>query len=446
MTQQHTKYARSGDIHIAYQVVGKGPLDLLYVPQVISHIECAWSHPMNARFLKGLSSFARLIIFDRRGTGLSDRAVDLGPIEQQVDDVVAVLRAAESEAAAVFGTYDGGVIASLFAAAHPEQTRALITYATRARYLADVDYPWGRDLERSRRGYEQPREWGTEETTRTQLERYAPTVRDDDDFVRWWANMHRLAASPGVMTALFEMFSQIDVRAVLPAIRVPTLILHRPDDPTHDSGNAVYLSEQIAGARRVALPGRDSLPFVNGDQIVEEMAEFLTGMRVGPGDDRVLATLLFADFVRSTERLAQIGDSSWTGLLDRYELAVRRQLERFRGRLVKNTGDGILAAFDGPARAISCAVALREEALALGLESRSGLHTGEIEVRSDDVAGLAVNIGARVMEMAEAGQILVSRTVKDLIVGSGVGLADKGTHQLKGVPGEWQLYEVRSGG
>lgn len=442
MERPETRYARSGDIHIAYQVVGDGPLDLVYIPQVISQIEWSWEHPFSARFLRGLSSFARVLFIDRRGTGLSDRAVELGPIERHVDDVVAVMDDAGSDRAAMFGTYDGGVVAALLAATFPGRTRALVTYSTRAVYLADVDYPWGRDAVSSQRAYSRPRQdWGTEAAARQHLSRYGPSVLADTEFVRWWAQMHRAAASPGSTTALFRMFSAIDIRAVLPAIRVPTLVLHRTDDATHDEGNAQYLAEHIGGARRVALPGEDSLPFLHGDQLLDEMGEFLTGTRLAERTDRVLATVLFVDFVKSTETLARLGDRKWSAVLDRYELAVGRQLKRFRGRLIKNTGDGLVATFDGPARGIQCAVALREEARAVGLESRSGLHTGEIEIRPDDIAGLAVNIGARVMDVAEAGQILVSRTVKDLIVGSGLELMDRGVHQLKGVPGDWALYE-----
>lgn len=439
-----TRYARSGDLHIAYQVVGDGPIDLLYVQGLIGHVEWNWQYPASARFLERLASFSRLIVLDRRGTGLSDRATDLGAIEDQVDDLVAVMDDASSERAALLGVGDGGLLAALFAATYPERTRALITFSTRMKFLAADDYPWGLSPEQ----YEAQltsitTDWGTTEQARAWARRTAPSHVDEPGFVDWYAQLLRLGGSPGTALALLRMWAATDARPVLPVIRAPTLVLWRTREERNVM-NARYIAEHVPNAKAVELPGTDSLPWAgDSEAAVAEIQEFLTGIRPHPASDRVLATVLFTDFVRSTERNVAAGDRAWTEMLDRYDELAGRQLERFRGRLVHTRGDGLLATFDGPARAIHCAVALRDGLRAFGVECRTGLHTGEVELRGEDVAGVAVNIGSRVMELAGPGEILVSGTVADLVVGSGIDFADRGTHELRGVPGARQLFEVK---
>ena len=439
-----TRYAKSGAVHIAYQVVGEGPIDLVLITGLFSHIEHQWEEPSFARFLERLASFSRLIVFDARGAGLSDRAPELPPMEEQMDDVLAVLDATGSTSAAFFGMSQAGPMAILFAASHPERTRALVLYGSYARPRAADGYPWGRSAEwMDDYGRLIDNAWGTGMF----LSQVAPTRAADNAFRQWWSRYERLSYGPGNALAYFRMNAQIDVRPILPTIRTPTLVLQRRDDVYRDAGQARYLADQIPGAKLVELSGVDHLPYL-GDSgaVLDEVQEFLTGVRPPPEHDRVLATVLFTDIVQSTERAGTLGDHAWMELLERHHAVVRRELVRYRGREIDTAGDGFLATFDGPARAVRCAVAIIGELRPIGLEIRAGVHTGEIELMdADGVGGIAVHIGARVAAQAGPSEILVSGTVKDLVAGSGIDFVDRGTHQLKGVAGEWRLFSVRSG-
>jgi pimeloyl-ACP methyl ester carboxylesterase len=437
-----TRYAKSGDLNIAYQVVGEGPFDLVYVPGWVSNIEAMWEEPSHARLLGRLAAFSRLILFDKRGTGMSDPVpVDRLPtLEERMDDVRAVMDAAGSERAAIFGSSEGGLMSVLFSATSPERIEALITLAIYATRLRSRDYPWAPKPEaRAAEIEEIERTWGGE----MDISNLAPSA--DEAFKRRAVAYLRRSASPGAAVALLRMNSQIDVREVLPTIRVPTLVLQRVDDRDVNVEEGRWIARQIPGAKYVELPGDEHLIWAGDvDAVVDEVEEFLTGRRPVYEPDRVLATVLFTDIVGSTERATELGDRRWRELLDQHHSLVRRQLERFDGREVDTAGDGFLATFDGPARAIRCADSLRVGVRALGLEIRAGLHTGECEVVGDGVRGIAVHTGARVAALAGNGEVLVSSTVKDLVAGSGIEFEDRGTHELKGVPGEWRLYAVGS--
>jgi class 3 adenylate cyclase len=440
MDVPETRYAKSGRAHIAYQVLGDAGIDLVLLGGFFSHVEAQWEEPSYARFLERLASFTRLVMLDQRGTGLSDRVGRLPTLEQQMDDVLSVMEAVGSQRAALFGVAQGGPLGILIAAAHPTRTSALLLWASYARLLEDHDYPWGRDETSYRRlMHTLESSWGSG----GYLDRLAPSVAEDPGFRRWWARFERHIHSPGSLLAFLRLQAGVDVRAILHSVRTPTLVLQRMGDVYRDPGNSRYLAEMIPGAAYVELPGRDHLPFV-GDQdaVLDEIQEFLTGNRRGPTPDRVLATVLFTDLVGSTERAAHIGDQAWRDLLERHNILIRKELGRFRGREIDATGDGFLATFDGPARAVRCAQAICSEVRGLGLEVRAGVHTGEIELVGDDVRGLAVHIGARIIGLAGPGEILASAMVKDLVFGSGIEFEDRGTHVLKGVPGEWRLFEV----
>ena len=435
-----TRYAKSGDLHIAYQVAGEGPVDIVYVPTWIGQIEVLGEEPTIAEFDERLQGFSRLISFDRRGSGLSDPWQGVPTLEDQIDDVLAVMDAAGSERAALLGTLEGGPLAMTFAASQPQRTSELILYASFARTRWAPDYDWPpRDDARAARTEAAVANWGQGFVASG----IAPSRAGDPDFMEWAAKMERYAASPGTIRKIFEFVGATDIRHVLPTIRVPTLVMHRREDPFIDVRHGRYLAEHIPGARYVELEGTDSLFSVgDSDAILGEIAEFLTGVRHQREPDRVLATVMFTDIVGSTERAAEIGDSSWRSLLGRHDGLVRREVERHRGRYVKSTGDGVLATFDGPARAIRAASSIGDSVRRLGVEIRSGLHTGEVEVIGDDVGGLAVHIGARVMGEAGAGEVLVSSTVKDLVVGSGIEFEHRGARELRGIPGEWSLFSV----
>ena len=434
-----TRYAKSGDVHIAYQVTGEGPLDLVFVPGFVSHLEADWESPVRARFLDRLGNFSRLIRFDKRGTGLSDR-VPIPTLEQRMDDVRAVMDAVGSERAALFGISEGGPMSLLFAATYPARTTALVIYGSYARRLWAPDHPVGRTkAEWDEIVQRLEREWGGP----VAVDIWAPTMIHDERFREGWASYLRLAASPGAAAAVMRMNGEIDVRHVLPVIRVPTLILHRTGDRLTFIEQARVMAERIGGAKLVELPGVDHIPTVGDtDAIVDEIEEFLTGVRHGPEPDRVLATVLFTDIVGSTEKAASLGDRRWRDLLEGHHELVRRELGRFRGREIDIAGDGFLATFDGPARGVRCARAVTDSVGALGLEVRAGLHTGEVELLGDKVSGLAVHIGARVAAAAGPGEVLVSSTVKDLVAGSGLRFQDRGFQPLKGVPGEWHLFAL----
>jgi pimeloyl-ACP methyl ester carboxylesterase len=441
-TLPETRYARSGDVNIAYQVVGRpdAGLDLVFVSGWVSHVEYMWEVPQIAHFLGRLAGFSRLIFFDKRGTGLSDRAVEMPTLEQRMDDVRAVMDATGSERAAVFGVSEGGPMCALFAATYPERTSALVMYGAYAKRIWSPDYPWAPTLEKRQTFFDAIAQgWGGV----VDLATLAPAEADDPGFQRSWATYLRMGASPGAALALARMNTGIDIRDVLPAIRVPTLILHRTGDLDMNIEEGRYLADHIPGARFVELAGDDHLWWAGDiDAMLDQVEEFLTGVPRGAELDRVLATVLFVDIVGSTEQLTRVGDRRWRELLDAYYALARRELTRFRGHEVDTAGDGLLAIFDGPARAIRCASAISTGAQRLGLQVRAGLHTGECEVMGDRVGGIAVHTGARVMAAAGAGEVLVSSTVKDLVAGSGIEFEDRGVHALKGVPGEWRLFAV----
>jgi pimeloyl-ACP methyl ester carboxylesterase len=439
-SRPRTRYTKSGNVHIAYQVSGSGPLDLVWVPGFVSHLEYQWEYPASARFLERLASFSRLIRFDKRGTGLSDRMTEIPTLEQRMDDVRAVMDAVGSERAALFGISEGGPMSCLFAATYPERTSALLLYGSYARRTWAPDHPYGwTEEEWAERLSRIEREWGGP----MGIDVWAPGAAGDEVFKQWWANYLRLSASPGAALAVMRMNKEIDVRPILPSVRVPTLILHRTGDRVIDIEQARYMAKHIPGARLVELPGIDHTAwFGDQDAIVDEIEEFLTGVRHHAEADRVLATVLFIDIVGSTERAAAIGDRGWRALLDSYYAAVRRELGRFRGREIDTAGDGMFATFDGPARAIRCAGAVAAAVRPLGIEVRAGLHTGECEVMGEKVGGIAVHIGSRVANQAGPGEVLVSNTVKDLVAGSGIRFEDRGAHTLKGVPGEWRIFAV----
>jgi class 3 adenylate cyclase/pimeloyl-ACP methyl ester carboxylesterase len=431
-----TKYAKSGDVHIAFQVIGDGPTDLVFVPGFVSHVEEWWEEPRCARFCERLAAFSRLILFDKRGTGLSDRVAAVPTLEQRMDDVRAVLQAAGSERAAVLGISEGGAMSALFAASHPERTSALVLYGTFAEFRSWVPTP--QHFDHFLQAIDQ--NWGTGQS----LPHFAPSVAHDPPFQRWWARHERAGASPGAAMALMRMNSEIDVRHVLGAIHVPTLVLHRTGDVTVSVEAGRYQAAHIPQAKYVELPGVDHLPFVgDSEAVLSEIEEFLTGARPVLEPDRVLATVLFTDIVGSTSHAAELGDRRWRELLGDQRAAVRRELDRHRGREIDTAGDGFLATFDGPARAIRCACAIRDAVRPLGLEVRAGLHTGEIELLGDGVAGIAVHIAARVAGLAGSGEVLTSSTVKDLVAGSGLQFSDRGSHTLRGVPDQWRLFEVQ---
>jgi class 3 adenylate cyclase len=447
-----TRYAKSGEISIAYQVVGDGPFDIVWVPGSLSNVELVWEIPLAAAFFRRLAAFSRLILFDKRGTGLSDRTSGIANLETRMDDVRAVMDAAGSSRAAVLGASEGGPMSVLFAATYPERTAALVLYGAMPRFVRSPDFPWGASQEEFEREHEEDvRAWGTIEGT--QWIRHPGTFADpekEDAEVRRWATYMRQSGSPGDAAALAQMVAEIDVRPVLPTIRVPTLVVHRTEDHL-EIGAARWMAGQIPGARFIELPGGPHLPFHgDSDSLLDAIEGFVVGLfRQGAWaaaeTDRVLATVLFTDIVGSTARAAALGDSRWRELLEEHHRLVRSQLTRFRGREVDTAGDGFFASFDGPARAIRCACEIRDAVRPLGIEIRAGLHTGECELIQGKIGGIAVHVGARVAAEAKPGEVLVSGTVKDLVAGSGLEFEDHGSAGLKGVPGEWRLFAVREG-
>jgi class 3 adenylate cyclase len=431
------RYARSGDVNIAYQVTGDGPFDLVLAPGFFSHLEIDWEHPDHARFLDRLGSFARLIRFDKRGTGLSDRAVGLPDFETRMDDVRAVMDAAGSERAALFGYSEGGPLGILFAATYPDRARALVLYGTYAkRCYPDDDYPWVATWdERVAIARELESTWGED----VDLSMMIPNA--DAAMRAWFQRRGRAALSPAAARDLILMNSQADVRQALSAIQCPTLVLHRVGDRDSRVEEGRYLAAHIAGSRFVELTGDDHVPWVRMDEILDPIEEFLTGSRPAPPTDRVLATILFTDLVGSTDRARGLGDAAWARLLDRHNEAVRRELSRYFGEEIDTAGDGFLALFDGPARAIRCAFAIRDALLPLGLDVRAGVHTGEVERPSGaKPRGIAVHVGARIASLAGPAEVLVSATTRDLVAGSGLAFEDRGEHELKGLDEKRRLY------
>jgi class 3 adenylate cyclase len=432
--QPDTQYARSGDVHIAYQAFGKGPINLVMVPGFVSNVEAYWEQPDFARFLNRLASYARVVTFDKRGTGSSDRVAELPGLEARMDDLRAVMDAAGMEQAALLGISEGAPLSILFAATYPDRCQALALYGSFSRF--SYWFPTEEALANFF-GYVET-SWGTGGS----VHRFAPSRVNDAAFQRWWGRNERLGASPAAVTALMRMNSQIDISAILPAVRVPTLVIHRTGDQAVSIEGGRDVAAHIPGARLVEFSGDDHIFYVgdNADGIADAIEEFFTGAPARIEADRVLATVLFTDIVGSTEKAAALGDQRWRRLLDDHHATIRRVLARFRGREVKTTGDGFLATFDGPARGVRCACAITEEIKSLGIEVRAGLHTGECEMMGDDVGGIAVHIGARVAALAGAGEVLVSSTVKDLVAGSGLSFGARGSQTLKGIPGEWQIF------
>jgi pimeloyl-ACP methyl ester carboxylesterase len=442
--QPRTDYAKSGDVHVAYQLLGDGPVNLVFVPGFVSHVEHFWEDPSLARFLRRLASFSRLVFFDKRGTGLSDRVSEawVPTLEERMDDVRAVMDAVGFERAAIFAPSDAGSMAILFAATYPERTTALVLYGTFAAGVKEPGYPWGAPPAEWDAAAERWREqWGRVVFA---LERFAPSKIGDERYREWFGRLERLAASPGAAAMLARMNGDIDVRRVLPAITVPTLVLHRRGELVVPVEEGRFIAEHIPGATLVELEGVDHWPWLGeADSVIGEIQEFLTGTRESPEPDRVLATVLFTDIVGSTERAVEVGDSRWRDVLEDHHAVVRSALTRFRGQEIDTSGDGFFATFDGPARAVRCACAIVAGVKPLGLEVRAGLHTGECELIGDKVGGIAVHTCARVAAKAAPGEVLVSRTVKDLVAGSGLEFADRGVHRLKGIPDDWQIFAVQ---
>ncbi|TYL95516.1 adenylate/guanylate cyclase domain-containing protein [Bradyrhizobium rifense] len=436
--QPVTQYARSGDVHVAYQTFGDGPINLVLVPGFVSNVENYWDQPDLARFLTRLASYARVVTFDKRGTGGSDRVSELPGLDVRMDDLRAVMDAAGIEQAALLGISEGAPLSILFAATYPHRCRALVLYGSFSRF----SYWFATDEALAAFfGYVE-KAWGTGGS----VQKFAPSRANDAAFQRWWGRNERLGASPAAVTALMRMNSQIEIGGVLPAVRVPTLVIHRTGDQVVNVAGGRDVAAKIPGARLAEFPGSDHLFYVgeNADDISDAIVEFLTGARGSAVADRVLATVLFTDIVGSTEKAANLGDRRWRALLDDHHAMVRGILTRFRGHEVKTTGDGFFATFDGPARGVRCARAIADEVRSLGIDIRAGLHTGECEIIGDDVGGIAVHIGARVAALAGAGEVLVSSTVKDLVAGSGLRFGSRGVTPLKGVPGEWQIFAAES--
>jgi len=432
------KYAKSGDVHIAYRVFGDGPRDIVLIPGTLSHVELLWEVPSNEHLLKRLTAFARVIVFDKRGQGLSDRVAEF-TLEERIDDVRAVMDAAGSARATIYGWSEGGPMCLMFAATYPHRTSALILFGS---FASMREEPWGVTPERFDRFLGAlDTHWGEG----VLLSLNAPSRSKDPAFVQWFSRIERAAASPGSVLTLMRANYELDVRPLLPTIQAPTLILHRVGDALTPVSAGRYLAAHIPGAKYIEMSGTDHMVTDNDTQdfIADEIEEFITGTRRHLEPDRVLATVMFTDIVRSTERAAELGDARWRELLSTYYAALRKELTAFRGREVNTAGDGLLATFDGPNRAIRCACSVRERLRPLGLQVRSGLHTGECELIGDDVGGIAVHIAARVAATAEPDQVLVSSTVRDLVAGSGLRFDDRGMHALKGVPDQWRLFLVQ---
>jgi len=437
-----THYVKSDDVHIAYQVIGEGSFDLLFVPGFVSNIETIWQSPEQSAFFRRLASFSRLILFDKRGTGMSDRSSQIFTLEQRMHDVQAILDAVGSKRAALFGISEGGPMSLLYTATYPDRTSALVLYGSYAKRSWAPDYPFGWKDEQWQTVLDDIEyHWGSPQSLNIAMR--APSIAGDPHTAERIASYYRASASPGAAGAILRMNREIDVRIVLPAIRVPTLILHRTAEHVIDVGHARYMAQHIPGAKLIELAGEDHQPWLGDrDTVLNEVEKFLTGKHQVLEPERVLATVLFTDIQGSTERAAALGDHSWRELLEAFYAKVREVLKQYRGREINTLGDGFLAAFDGPARAIRCAGAIRDAVRSLNLEVRCGLHTGECEVVGNDLAGIAVHTGARVAGLAAPGEVLVSQTVRDLVAGSGLSFEDRGIHALKGVPNEWRLFRA----
>src|ERR1700716_4002993 len=437
-----THYVKSDDVYIAYQVLGEGSLDLIFVPGFVSNVEAIWQSPNRSTFFRRLASFCRVILFDKRGTGMSDRGSQIFTLEQRMHDVQTILNEVGSERAALFGISEGGPMSLLYAATYPERTSALVLYGTYAKRSWSPDYPFGWTDEKWNNVLDNiENHWGTPQGISVTM--WAPSIANDPRAADELASYFRASASPGAAAAIMKMNREIDVRHILPATRVPTLILHRTAEHVIDVEHARYMARRIPGAKLVELPGEDHMAWF-GDQgaILGEVEQFLTGGRHAYEPERVLATVLFVDMAGSTAQAAKLGDNSWRELLETFYARVREVLKQYRGREINTAGDGFLATFDGPARAVRCAIAIRDAVRSLHVEVRCGLHTGECELVGSDIAGIAVHTGARVAAIAAPGDVLVSQTVRDLVAGSGLIFEDHGTYTLKGVPNEWRLFRA----
>lgn len=436
--QRDVRYAVNDGVHIAYTVVADGPVDVVYAPGIWSNLDVMWEEARWARFLDRLASFARLIVFDMRSVGLSDRGSGPPFLESQMDDISAVMKAAGSESAVVFGGARGGAMSMLFAATHPDRVRALVLYAAVAKTVRSADFPQGKSEHDQQVFFDR---FVAEMGTGRNLDLQGPAGLDDPRFVRWWARFERLVATPSAYRELALIFKDLDVRAVLPSIQAPTLVVQRVGDRITPVAQAHFLAEAIPGARLVELPGDDHIPFLgDADALVDEIEEFVTGSRRAPDSDSFLSTVLFTDIVNSTARQAAMGDRAWKDVVLAHHELVRDALDRWRGVENDTAGDGFYATFDGPARAVRCALEVSDRVRDLGIEIRAGIHTGECEIVDGKCGGIAVAIGARIAGLAGASQILVSQTVKDLVTGSGLSFEDYGEHALKGVTQPWRLF------
>jgi len=439
-----TKYARSGDVRIAYQVTGNGPFDVVWAPGTMSHLDLDWEIPQRALFFERFSEFCRLIRFDKRGTGLSDRPVQMATLEERTDDIRAVMDDVDIERANIFGVSEGGSMACLFAATYPQRVNSLLVWGAQARWIASPDHPWGQTQEQHDQMIAMiDNDWPSFEY----ITGPGAGVGKDTDpaFIESISRYMRAAANPSAVRAYEQMNGQIDTRPILPSIQAPTLVMNRTGDPCSNVEAARDMASRIPGAKFKEYPGNShSMMLDDMETVLSDIQEFITGERPIDSSDRVLATVLFLDIASSTERAAELGDTPWRNLLNSYYAIVRKELARFRGKEINTTGDAFLATFDGPARAVRCALAISIAVRQLGIEVRAGVHTGECELMGDNVGGIAVHTGARIMAKSEPGSVLVSGTVKDLVSGSGINFQDYGVHQLKGIPGEWRLFSARS--
>ncbi|MCI4353687.1 MAG: adenylate/guanylate cyclase domain-containing protein [Thermoplasmata archaeon] len=446
MDAPEVRYAKSADVHIAYQVYGSGPINLVYAPGSVTHLDYRWGYPSSKRFFEALGKFARVAIFDKRGTGRSDRDTGIPTFEQNMDDIRAVMDAADFRDAVLFGMSGGVAMSILFAASYPARTRSLILYGGEAKGSWDPDYPWASTEEQWKSAFDRiERTWGTKEWEDRRVSALAPSRRGDEEFTRWLGDTSRMGGSPGAALALGKSEMAMDVRSILPAVHIPTLVIHLSEDRVCDVGEGRYIAAHVPNARLLELPGVDHLFYVDErltDRILQEIKNFVTRTEPMWHPDRMLTTVLFTDIVGSTKRAAELGDSKWQVILERHNSMVKNEVERFTGSVVKNTGDGFLVTFDGPTRALRFAWAVTRSAKDLGIEIRAAAHTGECIFGATDVSGIAVHVASRILNEASAGQVLVSSTVRDLVYGSGISFKDQGEHELKGIEEKRRLFSV----